>query len=173
MDEVGNRVFVGDFEAPVFGGGGHGQHKRAVRGFPLKIPRGLGSGHDCGTGGGPRVPIANEQSRKQGRYRGLSAADATSDRVGTRGAKLLNGFRKTPLAGRPIASLPVRPQCAAAPGPRQARMFLPRKGASMGVWLAPEELDMQVIGNQQGQPLDFLTSLLRRGGGLFDNNKQP
>jgi len=32
---------------------------------------------------------------------------------------------------------------------------------------------MQVIGNQQGQPLDFLTSLLRRGGGLFDNNKQP
>jgi hypothetical protein len=28
---------------------------------------------------------------------------------------------------------------------------------------------MQVIGNQQGQPFDFLTSLLRRGGGLFDN----
>ena len=33
----------------------------------------------------------------------------------------------------------------------------------------PEELDMQVIGNQQGQPLEFLTSLLRRGGGLFAN----
>jgi hypothetical protein len=33
----------------------------------------------------------------------------------------------------------------------------------------PEELEMQVIGNQQGQPLEFLTSLLRRGGGLFAN----
>jgi len=33
----------------------------------------------------------------------------------------------------------------------------------------PEELDMQVIGNQQGQPLEFLTSLLRRRGGLFAN----
>jgi hypothetical protein len=28
---------------------------------------------------------------------------------------------------------------------------------------------MQVIGNQQGQPLEFLTSFLRRGGGLFAN----
>jgi hypothetical protein len=28
---------------------------------------------------------------------------------------------------------------------------------------------MQVIGNQQGQPLKFLTSLLCRGGGLFAN----
>ncbi len=26
---------------------------------------------------------------------------------------------------------------------------------------------MQVIGNQQGQPLEFLTSWLRGGGGLF------
>jgi hypothetical protein len=28
---------------------------------------------------------------------------------------------------------------------------------------------MQVIGNQQGQPLEFLRSLLHRGGGLFPN----
>ena len=31
----------------------------------------------------------------------------------------------------------------------------------------PQELDMQVIGNQRGQRLEFLTSWLRRGGGLF------
>ena len=40
---------------------------------------------------------------------------ATSDRVGSRGAKLLNGFFKSPVAGRPTASLPVRAQFTTAP----------------------------------------------------------
>ena len=41
---------------------------------------------------------------------------ATSDRVGSCGAKLLNGFFKSPVAGRPTASLPVRAQFITAPG---------------------------------------------------------
>ena len=40
---------------------------------------------------------------------------ATSDRVGSCGAKLLNGFIKSPVAGRPTASLPVRTQFTTTP----------------------------------------------------------
>ncbi len=40
---------------------------------------------------------------------------ATSDRVGACGAKLLNGFYKTPVAGRPTASLPVRTHFTTTP----------------------------------------------------------
>src|SRR5204863_8929903 len=64
----------------------------------------------------------------------LRIADATSDRVGACGAKLLNGFNEIPVAGRPTASLPVRAQSTRAFGPRQARKFLPRKGSPAGDW---------------------------------------
>jgi len=63
---------------------------------------------------------------------------ATTDRVGACGAKLLNGFNETPVAGRPTASLPVRAQSTRAFELRQARMFLPRKGSPAGDWFAPE-----------------------------------
>ena len=100
-------VFVGVFAGLIFRGPSLRQDKKAGRGFS-RIPRGQASGLNCGTGGGPHGPNASEQSRKQGRYRSLAATDATRDRGGARGAKLSNGFHKTPLAGRPTASLPVR-----------------------------------------------------------------
>ena len=72
--------------------------------------------------------------------------DATTDKVGARGAKLLNGFRKTPVAGRPPASLPVRAQFTSSARIGQARLFLPREGSPAGDWFAPEKLDPQVMG---------------------------
>ena len=60
--------------------------------------------------------------------RSLAATDATNDRVGACGTKLLNGFKQTPLAGRPTASLPVRAQFTRERRTGQARLFLPRKG---------------------------------------------
>ena len=62
--------------------------------------------------------------------------DATTDKGGARGAKLLNGFRKTPVAGRPPASLPVRAQCTSTARTWQARLFLPREGSPAGDWFA-------------------------------------
>ena len=96
---------------------------------------------------------------------------ATSDRVGACGTKLLNGFNETPVAGRPTASLPVRAQSTRAPGPRQARMFLSRKGSPAGDWSAPDKLGAQAVDMQRGFPFQFLTSLLRRRGGWFANPK--
>ncbi len=45
---------------------------------------------------------------------------ATSDRVGSCGTKLLNGFKRTPVAGRSTASLPVRAQWNRSARTRQA-----------------------------------------------------
>ena len=64
---------------------------------------------------------------------------ATSDRVGACGTKLLNGFVKSPVAGRSTASLPVRPQCTNTARAWQARKFLPREGSPAGDWFAPEQ----------------------------------
>ena len=55
---------------------------------------------------------------------------ATNDRVGACGAKLLNGFDETPVAGRPTASLPVRVQCTRPLGLRQASKVSSTKGSA-------------------------------------------
>ena len=47
--------------------------------------------------------------------RPIKVTHATSDRVGACGAKLLNGFVKSPVAGRPTGSLPVHAQFTTAP----------------------------------------------------------
>ena len=62
--------------------------------------------------------------------------DATTDKDGARGAKLLNGFFKSPVAGRPTASLPVRAQFTSAARTWQALLFLPREGSPAGDWFA-------------------------------------
>ena len=93
---------------------------------------------------------------------------ATSDRVGACGTKLLNGFVKSPVAGRSTASLPVRPQCTNTARAWQARKFLPREGSPAGDWFAPpEELDMQPVNYQRSSPFEFLGSLLRFRSGWF------
>ena len=94
---------------------------------------------------------------------------ATSDRVGACGAKLLNGFNQTPVAGRPTASLPVRAQSTRAARTRQARMFFPRKGSPAGDWSAPEKLDAQITANVRLHFFQFLRSLLRFGSGWGAN----
>jgi hypothetical protein len=71
---------------------------------------------------------------------------AASDRVGACGAKLLNGFKQTPVAGRPTASLPVRAQFTSTVRTWQALLFLPREGLPAGNCFAPEKLDVQVTG---------------------------
>ena len=76
--------------------------------------------------------------------RSLAATDATRDRVGARGAKLLNGFFKSPVAGRPTLPFRFAAQCTRALPWRQEPMFLPRKGPPAGGWFAPEELAIQV-----------------------------
>ena len=69
--------------------------KKAERGFRQKIPRGQGSGFNCGTGVGPhaRVQISNLLSGVV--TRSLAATDATSVRVGACGTKLLGHASKT------------------------------------------------------------------------------
>ena len=67
-------------------------------------------------------------------------AVATNDRVGACGAKLLNGFDKTPVAGRPTASLPVRAQFTSSARSWQALLFLPREGLPAGNWFANHAL---------------------------------
>lgn len=74
---------------------------------------------------------------------------AASDRVGSCGTKLLNGFLKSPVAGRSTASLPVRAQFTTAPQLRQAPVSS-AKGFATGNWFAPEKLAMQVIGLERG-----------------------
>jgi hypothetical protein len=94
---------------------------------------------------------------------------ATSDRVGSCGAKLLNGFNRTPVAGRPTASLPVRTHFITTPALCKRASFF-RERVRHGGWFAPEELDMQAIDYQPNYPAKFLTSLLRFGSGWFANN---
>ena len=69
--------------------------------------------------------------------RRLATTDATSDRVGARGAKLLNGFRRTPLAGRPTASLPVRPHRTRTARPEPASVSSVQ-GPAHGRWVRCE-----------------------------------
>ena len=97
-------------------------------------------------------------------------AVATNDRVGACGAKLLNGFDKTPVAGRPTASLPVRAQFTSTAQTWQALLFLPREGLPAGNWFAPEELDAQVPEKQGRVGFQLFASLLRFGSGWFANH---
>jgi hypothetical protein len=104
--------------------------------------------------------------------RSLAATDATNDRVGTCGTKLLNGFKQTPVAGRSTTSLPVRAQFTTRTQTWQARMFLPRKGPSADGWSAPEKLDAQTVDNQHWMPFQFLGSLHPVGRG-WGANQSP
>ena len=81
--------------------------------------------------------------------RPLRITDATTDQVGARGAKLLNGFKQTPVAGRPTTSLPVRAQFTSTARTWQARLFLPREGPPAGDWFALEQnaLDSHTLGH--------------------------
>ena len=101
-----------------------------------KIPRGQSGRSSCGTGGGPHVQTQMINLVNGVVPRPSRITHATSDRVGVCGAKLLNGFFETPVAGRPTASLPVRAQFTNAARTWQARMFLPRKGPPAGGWSA-------------------------------------
>ena len=87
-----------------------GNTKRPDMGGLKKIPRGQGSESSCGTGVGPhgRMQMCNLVIGVVSRPTRIT--HAASDRVGACGAKLLNGFFKSPVAGRPTASLPVRTQ---------------------------------------------------------------
>ena len=70
--------------------------------------------------------------------RRLGATDATNDRVGACGAKLLNGLVSTigrPAYSFPSGSPPNQPKRAKLGKPR---MFLPRKGPPAGGSSAPE-----------------------------------
>jgi hypothetical protein len=73
--------------------------------------------------------------------RRLAATDATNDRVGARGAKLLNGLCEHHWpAGllRPFRFAPNQPKRAQLGKPR---LFLPRKGPPAGGSSAPEKLN--------------------------------
>ena len=139
-------VFIGVLAGAVFSATPSSQHKKAGMDFRKKI-------HAAKSANQVEEPEAGRmiQSQMSNLVIGvvpcpLRITHATSDRVGSCGAKLLNGFNETPVAGRPTASLPVRAQSTRAARTRQARKFLPRKGSPAGDWSAPEKLDTQVIG---------------------------
>ena len=105
-----------------------------------KIPRGQSGRSSCGTGGGPHgqsqiINLVNGVVPRPARI-----THATNDRVDACGAKLLNGFIKSPVAGRPTASLPVRAQFTSAARTLQALKFLPREGLPAGNWFANHAL---------------------------------
>ena len=135
-------VFIGDFAGRVFGGRRCSQHKKAGHGFLEKFHAARAANQDVEPEAGRMIQMQMSNLVNGVVTRSLTATDATNDRVGTCGTKLLNGFSKTPLAGRSTASLPVRCQSIKARPPRQARKFLPRKGPPASGSSAPEKLDV-------------------------------
>jgi len=126
-------VFIGDFVAPVFCADRCRQHKKAGHGFRKKSHAARAINHVVEPESGRRI-----QTQVINLVNGvvpcpLRIADATNDRVGAYGTKLLNGFVKTPVAGRSTASLPVRAQFTSTARTWQALKFLPRKGRPKAV----------------------------------------
>ena len=144
-------VFIGIFAGSVFSGQASRKHKKA--GVVLRKKIHAAGSTDQVESGSCRVPQGSRTPPV------IGSAHA--------GPSSMNGFHRTPVAGRPTASLPVRAQCTRAARTRQARMFLPRKGSLAGDWSAPEKLDIKVVGMQRGVPFQFLASLLRLRGGWF------
>ena len=91
-----------------------------------KAATGRGGKPSCGTGGGP-----HGQSQMFNLVNGVvpspaRIADATNDNwVGACGTRLLNGFKQTPVAGRPTASLPVHTHFTTRPLAGKSSQFLP------------------------------------------------
>ena len=141
-----------------------GNTKRPDMGGLKKIPRGQGSESSCGTGVGPhgRMQMCNLVIGVVSRPTRIT--HAASDRVGACGAKLLNGFFKSPVAGRPTASLPVRTQFTTTRVLCKRVSFFCERVRNGG-WYAPEELDTQVLQKQSVVAFQLFTSLLlvRRG----------
>jgi hypothetical protein len=84
------------------------KHKRAGHGFGGKNHAATAAQNDVEPEAGRAVKRSMINLLHGVVTRRLTATDATHDRVGAHGAKLLNGFHRIPLAGRPTASLPVR-----------------------------------------------------------------
>ena len=123
-------VFIGIFGGAIWRGRAARQHKKAGRGFREKIPRGQISKSSCGTGGGPHVQTQMINLVNGVVTRGLATTDATSDRVGARGAKLLNGLYEHHWPAG--LQLPFRftAQSTQAPRTRQASIVSPAKGSA-------------------------------------------
>ena len=73
--------------------------------------------------------------------RGLATTDATSDRVGACGAKLLNGLCEHHWPAGLLLPFRFVPNQPKRPTLGKPRLFLPRKGPPAGGSSAPEKLD--------------------------------
>ena len=105
-----------------------------------KIPRGQGGRSSCGTGGRPHgqsqiINLVNGVVTVALRPRTPPMIRATRA-----GPSSMNGFKRTPVASRPTASLPVRAQFTSTVRTWQARLFLPREGLPAGNWFANHTL---------------------------------
>ena len=88
-----------------------------------KIPRGQGSGFNCGTGGGPHDPSANEQSPKRGR----NPRPCGHGRHQCEGRRMRDQAPERALkstSGRPVCRFPsgspLNPPKRPAPGKRES-----------------------------------------------------
>ena len=138
-----------------------------------KIPRGQSGRSSCGTGGGPHaqsqiINLVNGVVTVALRPRTPPVIRATRA-----GPSSMNGFKRTPVASRSTASLPVRAQFTSAARTGQALLFLPREGSPAGDWFAREKLAAQVVDLQRRLPFQFLASLLPVRRGWFANHALP
>ena len=85
-------VFIGVCAWACFSGGPSRQHKKAERGVAKKNPTRPGGCSSCGTGGGPHGQSQFINLVNGVVTRSLAAPDATRDRVGACGTRLLNGL---------------------------------------------------------------------------------
>lgn len=103
-----------------------------------KTPCGQSGRSSCGTGGGP-----HGQSQIINLVNGVvtvALRPRTPPMIGSTraGPSSMNGFKRTPVAGRPTASLPVRAPFTSTARTWQALKFLPREGSPAGDWFAPD-----------------------------------
>ena len=85
-------MFVGDLTGRAFPRESGGPHKKAGRGFREKIHAACSASQVVEPEAGRVVQVQMINLVIGVVTRGLAVTDATSDRVGARGAKLLNGF---------------------------------------------------------------------------------
>lgn len=108
-------VFIGDFAWRVFTRRRRSQHKKAEHGFRKTSHAAKAADQVVEPESGRRIQTQVINLVIGVVPRPSRITHATSDRVGACGAKLLNGLLKTPVAGRPTASLPVRPHFTTTP----------------------------------------------------------